>query len=61
MDMKLTALGSSSINGVPILNNRSYSGVATVKDGAAVVLVSQVDKEESRALSGIPGLTRSQV
>ena len=58
MDMKLTALGGSSINGVPILNNRSYSGVATVKDGAAVVLVSQVDKEESRALSGIPGLTQ---
>jgi general secretion pathway protein D len=58
MDMKLTALGGSSINGVPILNNRSYSGVATVKDGAAVVLVSQVDKEESRALSGIPGLNQ---
>ena len=57
MDLKLTALGGSSINGVPILNNRSYSGVATVKDNEAVVLVSQVDKEESRALSGIPGLT----
>jgi general secretion pathway protein D len=57
MDMKITALGGSSINGLPILNNRSYSGVATVKDGAAVVLVSQVDKEESRALSGLPGLT----
>jgi general secretion pathway protein D len=57
MDLKLTALGGSSINGLPVLNNRSYSGVATVKEGAAVVLVSQVDKEESRALSGIPGLT----
>lgn len=57
MDLKLTALGGSSINGLPVLNNRSYSGVATVKEGAAVVLVSQVDKEESRALSGLPGLT----
>jgi len=57
MDLKLTAVGGSSINGLPVLNNRSYSGVATVKEGAAVVLVSQVDKEESRALSGIPGLT----
>lgn len=57
MDLKITALGGSSINGVPILNNRSYSGVATVKNDAAVVLVSQVDKEESRALSGLPGLT----
>jgi len=57
MDLKITALGGSSINGVPILNNRSYSGVATVKNDAAVVLVSQVDKEESRALSGLPGVT----
>jgi type II secretory pathway component HofQ len=57
MDLKLTALGGSSINGLPVLNNRSYSGVATVKEGSAVVLVSAVDKEESRALSGLPGLT----
>lgn len=57
MDLKLTALGGASINGLPVLNNRSYSGVATVKEGSAVVLVSQVDKEESRALSGFPGLT----
>jgi len=57
MDMKISALGGSSLNGVPILNNRSYSGVVTAKDGSGVVIVSQVDKEESRALSGLPGLT----
>jgi type II secretory pathway component GspD/PulD (secretin) len=57
MDMKITALGGSSLNGIPILNNRSYSGVVTLKDGSGVVIVSQVDKEESRALSGLPGLT----
>jgi Flp pilus assembly secretin CpaC len=45
------------VNGVPVINNRSYSGVATVKEGAGVVLVSQVDKEESRALSGTPGMS----
>jgi tetratricopeptide (TPR) repeat protein len=58
MDLKITALGGSSLNGIPILNNRSYSGVANVKEGSAVVLVSDVDKEESRALSGWPGLTQ---
>ena len=57
MDMKITALAGSSVNGVPVINNRSYSGVATVKEGAGVVLVSQVDKEESRALSGTPGMS----
>jgi general secretion pathway protein D len=57
MDLKITALGGSSLNGVPILNNRSYSGVVTLKNDSGVVIVSEVDKEESRALSGLPGLT----
>jgi tetratricopeptide (TPR) repeat protein len=57
LDMKITALGGRSLNGVPVLNNRSYSGVVTLKDGSGVVVVSQVDKEESRALSGMPGLS----
>jgi general secretion pathway protein D len=57
MDMKITALAGSSLNGVPVINNRSYSGVATVKEGAGVVLVSEVDREESRALSGTPGMS----
>lgn len=57
MDMKITALGGSSLNGVPILNNRSYSGAVSLKEGSGVVLVSQVDEEESRALSGWPGIT----
>jgi general secretion pathway protein D len=57
MDLKITALGGASLNGLPILNNRSYSGVATLKEGSGVVLVSAVDKEESHALSGWPGLT----
>ncbi len=57
MDLKITALSGSSVNGIPILNNRSYSGVVTIKEGSAVAIVSEVDKEESRALSGLPGLT----
>ena len=57
MDMKITALGGSALNGIPVLNNRSYSGVVTLKEGSGVVIVSAIDKEESRALSGWPGLT----
>jgi general secretion pathway protein D len=57
MDLTISALGGSSLNGVPILNNRNYSGVVRVKEGSGVVIVSSVDKEESRALSGLPGLT----
>jgi len=57
LDMKISALAGSSVNGVPVLANRAYSGVVTVRQGEAVVIASEVDKQESRALSGVPGLT----
>ncbi len=57
IDMKIDALAGSSINGNPILNNRAYSGVVTLKEGEAVEVVSELDKQESRAVSGTPGLS----
>jgi Flp pilus assembly secretin CpaC/HEPN domain-containing protein len=57
MDLTISALGGTSLNGIPVLNNRSYSSKVRLKEGSAVVIVSQVDKEESRLLSGLPGLT----
>jgi general secretion pathway protein D len=57
LDLQVTALSGGSINGNPILNNRSYSGVVTIKEGTAVVVVSDLDKSESRAISGTPGLS----
>lgn len=57
LDLKITALSGSFANGNPILNNRSYSGVVTMKEGTGVVLMSELDRQESRALTGTPGLT----
>lgn len=58
LDMKITALAGTALNGIPILNNRSYSGVITLKDGMGTVLMSELDKQESLALTGTPGLTQ---
>ena len=55
--MKIDALQGSSINGNPILNNRAYSGVVTLKQGEGVVVVSDLDKQQSRAISGVPGIS----
>ena len=57
LDLKLDALSGSTISGNPILNNRAYSSVATLKDGTAVVLASELNKSEARSVSGIPGLS----
>jgi len=57
LDLKINALTGGSINGNPILNNRVYSGVVTLGEGEAVAVVSDLDKSESRAVSGTPGIS----
>jgi tetratricopeptide (TPR) repeat protein len=57
IDMKIAALAGSSINDVPILANRAWSGVVTVGQNQGVVVASEMDKQESRAVSGTPGLS----
>jgi type II secretory pathway component GspD/PulD (secretin) len=57
LDMKITALAGSAINNVPILANRSYSGAVTVPANQGVVLAAEIDRTESRAISGWPGLS----
>jgi tetratricopeptide (TPR) repeat protein len=57
IDLKITALAGNSINGNPVLNNRAYQGVVTIKQGQAVEVVSELDRSESRAISGVPGLS----
>jgi len=57
IDLKIDALAGGSINGNPILNNRTWSGVVTLRPGEAEVVVSELDKSESRAVSGAPGIS----
>lgn len=57
IDMKIAALAGSSVNGVPVLANRAWSGVVTIPQNQAVVVATEVDKNESRDISGTPGLS----
>jgi Flp pilus assembly secretin CpaC len=57
MDVKISALAGTAINDVPILANRAYSGVVTLRQNEGVVIVSELDSSESRAISGVPGLS----
>jgi hypothetical protein len=57
IDMKITALSGTFINSNPVINNRSYSGVITIKQGEGAILISDLNKQESRAISGVPGLS----
>ncbi len=57
IDMTLDALSGQTIDGNPVLNNRAYSGVVTLKEGEATVVATEVDKSQSLAISGTPGLS----
>jgi Flp pilus assembly secretin CpaC len=57
IEMKLDALSGTSIDGNPILDNRAYSGVVTLKEGEATVVATELDKSQSQAISGTPGLS----
>jgi general secretion pathway protein D len=57
LDMKITALAGSSVNGVPVLANRSYTGDMISPAGQAVVIAGELDRSETRAISGLPGLS----
>jgi Flp pilus assembly secretin CpaC len=57
MDLKIDALSGTSINGNPILDNRAYSGVVMLKKGESVVVAGELDKSQSRTISGVPGIS----
>lgn len=56
LDLKIEALGNSSLNNIPVLANRQFVSTITVKDGESTLLASSLSRSESAAISGLPGL-----
>jgi hypothetical protein len=57
LDMKLASLAGTSLNNIPILANREYSGVVSMRLGDSAILVSDLSKQESLEVTGVPGLS----
>ena len=57
IEMSLTALSGTTIDGNPVLDNRAYNSLVTLKEGEAAVVATEVDKSESMAISGTPGIS----
>jgi general secretion pathway protein D len=55
-DMKLEALAGSSLNNIPILNNRALTSTITIPAGQTAMLATLVGASEMKALTGLPGL-----
>ena len=57
LDLKIEALAGGSINNVPILNNRQITSTINIPSGQTALLVSQVSRNESKAIQGLPYLS----
>ncbi len=57
LDLKIEALSGSSLDGNPILESRQFATDLTVADGESALMVSNVTRSESAALTGLPGLS----
>jgi general secretion pathway protein D len=56
LDITVRSLAGASLNGVPVLGNREFKGIISLRDGEPAVVAGQVTHSESKAMSGIPGL-----
>ncbi len=57
LDFKLEALGSGSINTLPVLNNRALTSQITIPPGQTALLASLVSRSEQRSIDGLPFLS----
>lgn len=56
-NLQLSSLAGASENDLPILNNRQYEAFTSLKIGQSAVLVSALSRQESDAITGVPGLS----
>jgi len=55
--LTLSSLQGSSLNSLPVLNNREYTAITAVAIGESALLVSSLSRQESNAVTGFPGLS----
>jgi type II secretory pathway component GspD/PulD (secretin) len=56
LEMQFRVLGTTSLNGVPVISNREYKGSIGLKDDEPAVIAGMISHSELRSLNGIPGL-----
>jgi type II secretory pathway component GspD/PulD (secretin) len=57
LDMKVESLAGSSIDNIPILNNRAMVSTINVPAGQTAMLATLVSSSEMKDLTGLPGLS----
>lgn len=55
LDFDIKALAGSSVNGIPVISNRTLTQVVRLKEDETSIITGLLDKEETRTITGLPG------
>ncbi|MDR3749557.1 MAG: hypothetical protein P4M04_15660 [Acidobacteriota bacterium] len=58
LELQVRSLGTQTVNGIPIINNREYTGSITLKDGEAGVVAGLISTADANSINGYPFLAR---
>jgi type II secretory pathway component GspD/PulD (secretin) len=58
LELQIRSLGSTTVNGIPIINNRQYSGSITLAAGESSVIGGIISESDQRMVNGWPFLAR---
>jgi len=58
IELNIRTLGASTVNGIPIILNREYTGSITLKNEESGVVAGLLSKSDAQSLSGYPFLSR---
>ena len=56
LELAIRSLGAQTVNGIPIINNREYTGSITLKNGESSVMAGLISSADSRSIAGLPFL-----
>jgi Flp pilus assembly secretin CpaC len=57
LDLKIESLTGQTANGNPILSSQQYTATITLPQGESALVVSNLTRQQSAAVTGIPGLS----
>jgi tetratricopeptide (TPR) repeat protein len=58
LEFEIRALSGTSINGIPVISNRTLTQTVRVKDDETTLIGGLLDNQETRSLTGLPGLAK---
>lgn len=56
LEFEIKALSGSSVNGIPIISNRTVTQTVRLKENEASLVTGVLSRDETKSITGIPGL-----